>query len=105
MALKKNGKYDPKFKTKVVLEVLKNDRTMAQIASQYETHAKNIQNWRNEFYENIDRVFDRDKDSSFYKAELDKKQKHIDELYRLNGKLNAQLEWAKKKSEGAIYGK
>ena len=41
--------YSAEFKTKIVLEVLKGDKTINEIASEYNIIPKNIQNWKNIF--------------------------------------------------------
>ena len=97
MSTKKAKKYSSKMKAKMVLEVLRQDCTVAEVASKYETHPKNIQNWRKEFLANIEVVFEKDQERQAIKEKLKAKQEEIDELYRQNGKMNAQLEWAKKK--------
>lgn len=103
MSKRKSQKYDAKFKSKVVLEVLRNETTLAQIASRYKTHTKNIQNWRKEFMAHVELVFERNKDKDHYERKYQEQQEKIDELYRLNGKLNAELEWSKKKAEELGY--
>ena len=99
MSKRKYVQYDNEFKLKVVLEVLKEQETIAQIASKYKIDSANITNWRKAFIENKDLVFDQGRATKKYKDTIKEKEKQIDELYRLNGKINAQLEWAKKKSE------
>ena len=99
MSVKQNKKYSGKHKAKIVLEAIKNERTIAEIASEYETHPKNIRNWRREFMENMDIVFEQDQHLRQHKKKLREQQDMIDELHRQNGKMNTQLEWAKKKVE------
>jgi putative transposase len=41
--------YSTQFKTKLVLEVLKGDRTLNEIASEYKVIPKNLQNWKKSF--------------------------------------------------------
>ncbi len=51
-------KYTSKFKTKVVLEALKEKSTLAELAQRYEIHPQQITNWKREFLNNADQVFD-----------------------------------------------
>ena len=44
---RKMTQYSAEFKTKIVLEVLKGDKTINEIASEYNIIPKNIQNWKN----------------------------------------------------------
>ena len=99
MSVKQSKKYTGKQKAKMVLEALKNERTIAEIASEYETHPKNIQNWRRQFLENMEVVFEQDQHLTQHKKKLREQQDTIDNLHRQNGKMNTQLEWAKKKVE------
>ena len=59
--------------------------------------SKNIQNWRKQFLENVECVFDKEQLLREYKSELRSKNEQADELYRQIGKLTAQVDWAKKK--------
>ena len=47
---RKMTQYSAEFKTKIVLEVLKGDKTINEIASEYNIIPKNIQNWKNIFF-------------------------------------------------------
>ena len=99
MSKKKSKKYPSSFKARVVLEVLRGEKTLSQIASEYRTHPRNIQYWKREFLNNVDLVFDKERAVEKYKGKLKEKEQRIDDLYRQNGKLNLLLEWAKKKSK------
>ena len=41
--------YSAEFKTKIVIEVLRNEKTLAEIASENNVTPKNIQNWKKIF--------------------------------------------------------
>jgi putative transposase len=99
MSKRQIKRYDTAFKVKVVLEVLKEEMTINEIASKYEVIPANIRNWKQEFLENADLVFDKEKAVAQYKEKLREKDRQMDELYRQLGKTNTQLEWCKKKSE------
>ena len=49
---RKMTQYSAEFKTKIVLEVLKGDKTINEIASEYNIIPKNILNWKNIFLAN-----------------------------------------------------
>lgn len=38
--------YSPEFKTQVVREVLREDKTLSQIAAMYEVHPNQVAQWR-----------------------------------------------------------
>ena len=87
-------RYDPAFKAKVVLEVLKEEETLTEIASRYEVHPNQITRWKKEFIEKAPEVFK--KKSS---KEAKKEAKKEDELYRQIGQLKVELDWLKKKDK------
>ena len=47
---KKRTSYSAEFKVKVVLEVLKGDKTLNQISQEYNILPKNIINWKKQFF-------------------------------------------------------
>jgi transposase-like protein len=93
MPMKKQ--YSPEFKAKVVQEVLKEEKTMAQIASEYGVHPVQLSQWKKTALENLASVFVDDRKA----AKQQKSQEaEIERLYSQVGKLTTQLEWVKKKS-------
>jgi len=54
---RKRRNHSPAFKAKVALAVLKGDRTLAELAEQYDVHPNQIQDWRKRLLENADTVF------------------------------------------------
>ena len=57
MARKNRRVHDEAFKVKVVLESLKEEKTLAELSSKYEIHANQISQWRKQFLQNATRVF------------------------------------------------
>ncbi len=49
---KKRTVYGVAFKTKLVLDVLQNEETLAQISSRYSVMPQNLQNWKKVFLDN-----------------------------------------------------
>jgi len=88
--------YTAKFKTTVVLEILKEEKTVSEIASQYEVHPNQLTKWRKEAINGLTSVLeDGRRKSDKEKEALEKKTQ---ELYTEIGKLTTQLNWLKKKS-------
>ena len=88
--------YTGKFKTTVVLEILKEEKTIAEIASQYEVHPNQLSKWRKEAIDGLANVLeDGRRKSDKEKEALEQKTQ---ELYTEIGKLTTQLNWLKKKS-------
>ncbi len=67
---KKGQTYSAEQKAKIVLELLKEEQTINQIASEYKVTVKTIQNWKKQFLENAALAFNPDKATEAYKKEL-----------------------------------
>jgi len=85
------------FKTKIVLEVLKNDKTLNEIASINNITPKHIQNWKKIFLENAEVAMEPAKAVQEYKNEIDSKNTEIEELQKQLGKSVVEKEWLAKK--------
>ena len=86
--------YSDKQKAQVALEAIKGQKQINQISSQYQVHPTQIQNWKNIAMEGMPGLFSssRDKDKA-----LVEKDKLIDDLYKVIGQRDTELEWIKKK--------
>ncbi len=101
MSTKKQKHYDNALKARVAMEAIKNERSINEIAAEMKVIPWNVRDWKKQFLENAATVFDRDKGLGKYKEMLRRKDEQIEELYRQIGKLNTNLEWAKKKARQA----
>lgn len=61
MGTRKRKEYDAEFKLKVILELLREEQTLAEIASKYGIASRNIANWKKQFLENASLAFDKEK--------------------------------------------
>lgn len=86
-------KFSAAFKTKVVLEVLKERNTMAELAAKFELHPNQLSTWKKEFLANATNAFG-DTSSS---DQLKHVEQEKDELYKEVGKLKMENDWLKKK--------
>ncbi len=86
--------YTAAFKTRVVQELLKEEKTLAQIAAEYEVHPTQLKSWRAVALEGLPSLFEK-QDST---AELKRAhEQQLTELYAEIGKLSTQVAWLKKK--------
>jgi transposase-like protein len=86
--------HDAAFKAKVALEALKEQKTLAQLSSEYQVHASQIRQWRKQLLEELPQLFsDRRQRADQEKDDL------IAELYRQIGQLKVETDWLKKKSQ------
>lgn len=84
------------FKAKVVLEILKEEKSISQLSSEYEVHANQLGKWKKQVTDNMHELLDDGRKKDDEEKETLKKQ--IQELYTEIGKLTTQLNWLKKKS-------
>ena len=85
-------RYDSRFKAQVVLEAIRNQRTIAEIASEYGVHANQITKWKRRVLDELPGIFSN-------KRERDQQDNETlqAELYRQIGQLKVELDWLKKK--------
>jgi len=55
---KKRRSYKPEEKANIVLEILREESTLNEIAQKYEVSPQLISRWRTEFLDNMPTVFD-----------------------------------------------
>lgn len=86
-------RHDATFKAKVALEAVKEEKTIAQIGSEFKVHPNMVRKWRRQVLEMLPDVFsERRKRVEGDRDELEA------ELYRQIGQLKVELDWLKKKS-------
>ena len=91
---KKRKTYSAEFKTKVVLELLVGDQTVAQIASKYEITAKSLTDWKKQFLPNASLAFDVGGATQGYKDEIATLKDENDALAKKLGKTTIERDWA-----------
>ena len=90
---KKAKQYSATEKSKIVIEAIKGELTIAQMTSKYGVHSTQIQQWKKKGLEYL---------MSGFQNKI--KSKHLDEeelikqLYEQIGQLNMECNWLKKKS-------
>lgn len=93
--IKQPRTFSPQEKAMVALAAIKGDKTIAQISSSYEVHTTQISNWKKQAVDNLSEIF---KDNK--KKEKQKEFNHqneLDNLYKIIGQRDTELDWLKKK--------
>jgi transposase-like protein len=94
--MNKRRRYTPKQKATIVLEILSEEKSISQIASEYGVHPNLIYKWKKEGLENFHEVFE---DRKKEKRDIQERhQKEKEDLYAEIGRLTTQVNWLKKKS-------
>ena len=87
--------YTAAFKARVAQELLKEEKTLAQIAAEYEVHPTQLKQWRAVALEGLPSLFEKQDSTVELKAAY---EQQLTELYAEIGKLTTQVAWLKKKS-------
>lgn len=85
--------YDENFKTRVVLEAFKEQKTLAQLSSEFELHANQISDWKKQATLGLPIVFGGQKQT----FSVEKEEELTAPLYQQIGQLKVELDFLKKK--------
>lgn len=84
--------HPPAFKAKVASEALKEQKTIAELASIYGVHPTQITKWKRRLIDGLDLLF-----SDKFKTKDQEQEELIDSLYKQIGQLKVEADWLKKK--------
>ena len=84
--------YDKKFKAKVALEAIREEKTLSELSEQYGVNSNVISRWKKEVLEQLPEIFSKPRAKK--SKELHKQE---EELYKEIGKLKVENEFLKKK--------
>lgn len=88
-------RYSAAFKAQIVQEVLREEKTITQIASTHGVHPNMIGEWKAAALKGLPMIFE--KGHSELAAERASHEKQLNELYNQIGRLTTQMAWLKKK--------
>ncbi len=86
----------PEEKSKLVLEALRGERTINEIAAENNIHPNMLSKWKREAESQLYTLF-QDNTAKERKAQQER-EAEVNELYAQTGRLTTQNEWLKKKS-------
>ena len=88
--------YTAAFKAQVVEQLLREDKTLTQIAAEHGVHPNQISQWKATALQGLPTLFERGDGAQA--AEKAAQDKQTAQLYEQIGRLTTQLAWIKKKS-------
>ncbi len=89
--------YTPEYKANIVREILREEKSVAQIAAEHGIHPHQLYQWRDLALQGLPTLFS----SQSAKEQAEREAAHaqkVHELYAQIGKLTTQLEWLGKKA-------
>ena len=82
--------YTAQFKAEAVLELLREERSLAEVAAERQVHPSMLLRWRRLLLDDLPQVFAREDAAGRQRSEYEKK---IHELYAEIGRLTTEIEW------------
>ncbi len=87
------NRYKQEFKAKVALAAVKGDKTVNELAPEYDIHPTQINQWKRQALGSLPEVFGSKKPREAAAQEAER-----DRLYQQIGKLQVEVDWLKKKT-------
>ena len=101
MQKKKRKQYSADFKAKVVKEMLREEKTVGQLASEYGVHSNMLYRWREQVLAGLPGLF-KDQSAQDLAEKEAEWQREREALYAEIGRLTTQLTWLEKKSRAGL---
>ena len=99
MQKKTRKQYSAEFKAKVVKEMLKEEKTVGQLAAEYGVHSNMLYRWRDQALTGLPSLFNDQAAQDLAQKETEWQQER-EALYAEIGRLTTQMAWLEKKSHG-----
>ena len=85
--------YTAAFKAKLVLELLRENKPLSQLATEHQVHPNQLRQWRDQTIRDLPSIFDTKQQTAELIASY---QQQAEELYAEIGRLTTQVAWLKK---------
>jgi transposase-like protein len=89
--------YTPEYKANIVREILREEKSVAQIAAEHGIHPHQLYQWRDQALAALPTIFS-GQGAKEQAAREEAHSKQVHELYAHIGRLTTQLAWLKKKA-------
>lgn len=90
---KKRRHFSSEFKARVALSAVRGEKTLAELASEFEVHANQVTTWKRQLLEGAAGLFEKGQPPDAKESEA-----REEKLYEQIGRLKMEVEWLKKKS-------
>lgn len=101
--MRERKEYSPEFKAKLVIESLKEERTLSEIASREGISVNQLGNWKREFMENAGRAFSRSRDEKAAARRVEAMEEQEKRTQAKVGQLTLEVDFLKETAR-KVYG-
>jgi transposase len=97
MQNQKKKHYTAEFKAKVVMEILKEEKTVSQLSSEHGIHSSQLYKWKDQVLVGLPNIFNEQAEKNLREKEAEW-QNEREALYAEIGRLTTEKTWLEKKS-------
>jgi len=90
-------RYSAAFKAQIVQELLRGEKTIAQLAAAHKVHLNLLGQWKATALKGLPSLFDERRQAAAVKAE---QESQLEQLYGQIGRLSTQVAWHRAKEDG-----
>lgn len=99
----KRRRISPEMKARVALAAARGERTINEIAAQFEVHPTQVSQWKRQLLEGATELFEDGRSARGKPPSPGGGERETAELYEQIGRLQMELAWLKKKVDGAGF--